>query len=420
MKPRICMVVQNDYFCDPRLRRYGESLADNGAQVDVICARGSRGDRQIANSYRDDINVYRIPIAHNANSLLGYVLEYSFAFLFFSLRLVPLHIRRRYQVIHIHNMPDFLVFSGLFCRFLGAKLLIDIHDPMPEFFLSKYDRPDRGFLVRLLRYQEQFSTRFADRVVTANINFAENLVCRGTPQSKITVVNNIADANVFDRARHPRQSNNRGSNGSDCKFILLYPGTLADRYGLDLPIRAAVKLRKTIPNLLIRLVGSQNEYAEQLKRLAKDLKVEDLVEILPHVPIREVPGLMAKADLGIYTAYPSPHMNIAPPTKVFEFVQMGLPVIASRLPVLEQCFDDNSMKFFSPGNVEAFSAAVEQLWSDPCLRQGLADGADRGFQHENCWHNEQSKYFSLLNEMVGSSLPTDVSPTSATIVKNKN
>lgn len=405
MSLRVCMVVLNNYYKDGRVRRYAESLADHGAVVDVLCSKTETPK----NAYRSDIRVYAIPLRHSSNSLIGYLFEYSLALLLFSIWLVPLQVRRRYDVIHIHNMPDHLVFCGLFSRLLGARLLLDFHDPMPEFYQSKYDDSQGHILQKLLAVQERVSARLADAVIAANSNFKKNLIARGTPAEKITVIHNFADTQTFDRNRFPRAA---GSE-AHARFVLIYPGTIAARYGLDLPIRAASTLAKKIPGLLIRIVGPSNDYSQQLEALASELQIESHVEILPAVAAHEVPRLMAQADIGIYPALPGPHMSIATPTKVLEYAQMGLPIVASRLPALEQFFDEDSVRFFKAGDVNEFTAAIGELWSSPELRASLVKQADEKFVRQRTWQRECDTYFGLLDRLIAKGSHLETTPTSS-------
>lgn len=382
------MVVLQDYYSDPRVRRYAEALAEAGAEVDVLC---SHCWVPRPSGYYSQIRVHPIPIAHGSSSILGYVWEYSASLLLFSLLMIPLHLRRRFHVIHTHNMPDFLIFSAILPRLTGARLILDVHDPMPEFFISKFARSPIGFFHRLLQLQEWLSARFAHRVLTANRNFLGNLSRRGTPESKITVVNNIADVKIFDRNKHPRR------RGMENRFVLLYAGTIAPRYGLEMPIRAMRDLKQHIPNALLRIVGPQTSHRDQLEALVVELTLSDCVEILPAVPITEVPKLMSQADLGIYTATSDPHMAIATPTKVLEYAQMGLPVIASRLPIVEQIFGVDGVTYVDSSSSDDFVAKVVQLWQDPQLYEAMASRADQAFVAANSWVSERDKYFSVLN-----------------------
>lgn len=401
MAPRICMILQEDYLTDGRVRRYAEALADHAAQVDILCVRSTH---ETDASYRRDIRIYRIPMKHGSKSRVGYFAEYCIALLLYFIWVSGLYLRNSYHVIHVHNMPDFLVFSALVPRLLGAKLILDVHDPMPEFYASKFDDDKDGLTTKLLRFQERLSARFATDVIAANNNFKQNLVARGVPAEKITVVQNIADTSIFDRDRYPKRAPLRDESVPGRRFTLLYPGTIAARYGIHIAIRAAAELREQIPDLLIRIVGRHNAYVDELVQLAEELNVAEQIEFLREVSLHDIPRLMAEADVGIYPARADPHMSIATPTKVLEYMQMGLPVVASRLLILEQHLDDDMIRFCEPGNVQEFTAAIKELWANPSLRQSLVDNADRGFVQNHCWLNERAKYFHLLDELLNTSL----------------
>jgi len=145
---KLCMIVHQNYYTDLRVRSYAEGLASIGAQVDVLCLRAEQQGAHESNGVR----VFASPIRRGAEKPWNYVFEYGVSFLLFTIRLLALFARNRYQIIHVHNMPDFLIFTALVPKLFGAKLILDIHDPMPEFYLSKYAEPYReGCLLRFLR-----------------------------------------------------------------------------------------------------------------------------------------------------------------------------------------------------------------------------------------------------------------------------
>jgi glycosyltransferase involved in cell wall biosynthesis len=96
---------------------------------------------------------------------------------------------------------------------------------------------------------------------------------------------------------------------------------------------------------------SESPYCNNLRKLAEDLNVTDQLEIAPPVPIEEIPSFLEQADIGIYTAMPDSHMEIAIPGKIIEYAMMGIPIIASRFNILEQYFPENAILFFEPGNL---------------------------------------------------------------------
>src|SRR5439155_26097136 len=105
--------------------------------------------------------------------------------------------RRRYVVIDVNTLPDFLIFAAVFARWMGAKLILDMHEITPEFFMSKYRIAESSFIIRLTKIVEKISFDFADHVITINEPIQHLLGRRGLPPWKSTVVMNAADEARF-------------------------------------------------------------------------------------------------------------------------------------------------------------------------------------------------------------------------------
>ncbi|KAA3647814.1 MAG: glycosyltransferase family 1 protein [Chloroflexi bacterium] len=389
MAARICMLVHQDFFRDARVKRYTDALLERGAEVDVICVRS--GDAEQPVSYHENLKVYPIPMKRGYRGVVDYLLEYTWGFLLYFLRLTSLSLRRRHQAIHVHNMPDFFVFTTAVPKMLGAEIILDIHDPMPEFYASKFERSMDSWMVRIMRWQEHLSARVADVMVTVNDAVKHNLSLRGIPDQKITVVSNFPDPHIF--VRQP------AAQGEESPFTLIYPGTLASRYGLHVAINALPQIRQSIPGVCLVLLGHQVDYVKELEDLAQELQVADCVDIRDVVPIGQVPAAMAQADLGIYPALYDIHMDVATPTKVLEYAMMGLPILATRLSGIEAIFDDAAVSYVPPGNVEAFAQAVIDLHADPGKRAELVKQADVEFTSTHSWAQEFNKYVDLLRSL---------------------
>src|SRR5262249_42104284 len=130
-------------------------------------------------------------------SLARYVFEYAAFFLWASVRTPLQMLRRRYAMIDINSLPDFLVFAPFLAKWMGAKLVLDLHEVTPEFYISKYRVSENSKTVRLMKYLEQISIRFADHVITINEPIEDLLAARGLPRAKSTVVMNAVDEKRF-------------------------------------------------------------------------------------------------------------------------------------------------------------------------------------------------------------------------------
>jgi glycosyltransferase involved in cell wall biosynthesis len=294
-------------------------------------------------------------------------------------------------------MPDFLVLTAIVPKILGAKLILDIHDPMPEFYMSKFNKRNRGLGVLLMRMQEKLSSLVAHGVITANSNFKRNLVKRGIPSNKITVIRNIPDSRIFNRGAYAKKDN----RGGGC-FTLIYHGTIAPRYGLYVAIRSLPLLIPKIPQLRFVIIGQPAEHVGELERLAKKLDVSSAVQFKHPVPMEEVPMEIMRADVGIYPAIPDPHMSVAIPSKVLEYAVMGIPIIASRLKVLEDLFADSAILFFEPGAESEFANCVLELYNNKKRRDELVRNVDSIFTLKRTWKSEKMKYFKVLNYLLSS------------------
>jgi glycosyltransferase involved in cell wall biosynthesis len=406
---KICLLVHQYAYRHARVQLFAETLADAGAQVDLLCLRDP--DQPDAGTLRG-VRIFTIPVSRRIRDRGGHLLEYLVAFVLFTLQLMKLHARNRYQVIQIHNMPDFLAFAALIPKLFGAKLILDICDPMPEFYLSRsagranpemhgatrLSREGARFRqIRLIEAQEKRSAAFVHALTCANTNFKECLVGRGVPAGKITVINYVPDGTLFDRRRY--RSHTGGQLGS---FTVLYPGTIAPRYGLEVAVRALPELKARIPGLRLMIMGPESEHGRELRSLAERLGVSQLLDIRPLVPLNGVAAQFAQADVGIYTALPDPHMSIAVPLKVLEYAAMGLPIVASRLKVLEDLFPESAIMFFEPGNVDQFTAHLFELYANPARGEEMVRNADELVLRQHPWSKERHTYFGLLNRLTES------------------
>jgi glycosyltransferase involved in cell wall biosynthesis len=390
---KICLIAHTYYDRDGRVRRYAETLANACYQVDVISLRDKD---QSSFKLKNGVRIFTIPYQNRSKKRGHYLLEYGLSFILFSIWLFCLFTKHHYHIIHVHNMPDFLIFTAFIPRVLGAKLILDIHDPMPEVYQCKFPEAREGLGLQTIQLQERLSTGFAHSVITANHLFKENINKRGVPWDKITVINNVAEEKIFNKAKYSKVLGDQNQ-----PFTLIYIGTIAHRYRLDIPIRAIPILINTIPEIRLKIIGSMRDGSEELPALVDQLQIAPYVHFMPAIPIDEIPQHLIRADIGIYTATPGPHMSIATPTKVLEYTAMGLPTVASRLPILEDLYTQGSIQFFEPGSPQDFACAVIDLYEHPSKRTNLVRTADRSNPQSLAWQRERISYMKLLGSLIG-------------------
>lgn len=401
------MVVHAYYEGDARVRRYAESLVGLGHRVDVVALRapGLPAREQVAG-----VHLWRLPLARRRGGLLRYLWEYLAFTLLCGAVLSWRALRRRHDVVHVHNMPDFLVGAALLPRLLGVRVVLDVHDLMPEVYCSKYRRGMGHPLIWPIRLQEWLSHRFASAVVFATEEFRRCAVARRTVQAARTaVVMNAADPRLFDPRRHPWTG-----PAEPGAFHLLYLGTVSHRHGVDQCVRVLPLVRQPIPGVRLlvhaRLAEAEGAPLQELKVLAAELGVADLVEFRPPLPLTEVPAAMARASCGVFTPHRDVHIDMALSLKVPEFVAMGVPVVAVRTPIMTTLFAEDEVLLFEDGDLAGFAECLQRLHRDPALAAAMVRRAAR-FTRERGWEREFAGYLELLLQLTGrSAAPAAVTP----------
>jgi glycosyltransferase involved in cell wall biosynthesis/peptidoglycan/xylan/chitin deacetylase (PgdA/CDA1 family) len=387
---RVCMVAYSGYETDGRVRRYAESLARRGDLVDVIALEGLSAGKQITTL--NGVTVYHVQRrVHSRES--GH---WSFAsgllrFLSRSSALLTrLHARYRYDVVHIHNMPDFLVFSAWYPKLTGARLILDIHDLVPELFANKFKTRFRHLYVSGLRMMEKWSARFVDHVIVSNHLWMEKLTARSVRPNQCSVVVNLPDPEIFTRRVRTR---------NDDRFIVLFPGSLQWHQGLDIGIRAFAEFKKKVPNAEFHLYGSEDEKLRApLRSLTRELGLQESVLFKDLAPLDAMPDVIANADLGVVPKRADSFGNEAYSTKIMEFMSQGIPVIVSRTKIDSYYFKDSTVRFFPSGDSAAMAEAMYETFQNPALRESLSrNGLEYVERHG--WARTKQEYFDLIDRL---------------------
>lgn len=389
------MVVHAYYpLGETRVQRQAQALIRGGHVVDVICLwEGWEPDVEII----DGITVYRLPVRRKrSNAASGQLCEYLNFFVRAGIKLTHLHAEHRYHTVQVHNLPDFLVFATFVPKLAGARVILDLHDLMPEFYSARSGSGMQSADVRFIALQESLACRFADHVITVTEPWRQTLIARGVPAHKVSVVMNVADDAIF----HPAaRVNPRRNNGH---FNLIYHGNLSRRYGLDLAIRAVGLARNRIPALHLVLHGG-GEAADELRALASQLDLNDCVTFSTDgVPTQELPALISRGDVGVVPYRSDVFTDGILPTKLMEYVALGLPVIAARTSAIRTYFGDNMVEFFSPNDPVDLARCIVTLYENPERRRQLVQCSEE-FVRQYSWSQIASEYVNLIDGLACSS-----------------
>jgi glycosyltransferase involved in cell wall biosynthesis len=393
---RVAMVTFSAYPGDPRPRRAAEALIREGMQVDVICLR--EGRREPRRAIVNDVRVLRIPLAHRRGGALSYAYSYS-AFLFASgIFLAARTLKRKYDLVHVHNMPDILVLSSLIPKAFGAKVILDMHDPMPELMTTIFGCGKDSVLVRLLKRFETWSMAQAHCVVTVNEACKRIFSSRSCRPEKIGVVMNTPDEVLFSSEK---SCAHRASDGSVKPFVIMYHGTLVERNGLDLAVEALSRVREVIPTAELRIYGRDTPFLETVINLARRKQLLEYVHFLGPRHQEDLVREIEDCDVGVIPNHKNAFTEINTPTRIFEYLALGKPVIAPRTPGILDYFGPESLFFFEPGNCEELAERIAYVFSHP---SGASEAAERGRQvyFEHTWSRERQKLVGLVSAVLES------------------
>jgi len=385
---RACMLAYSFYESDNRVRRYAETLVNRGDRVDAIALRrpGQPRLETIAG-----VRVHRIQMRErNEKTPLHYLLKLLSFWLRSAWVVSCLHMESRFSLIHVHSVPDFQVFATFLPRLLGAKVILDIHDIVPEFYASKFKVKETSIVFGLLAWIERLSARFSNHVIIANHLWHAKLVKRSVPPERCTTIINYPDLSIF-RNRGAKQP-----GGSE--FVMCYPGTLNWHQGVDRAVLAVDSLREKLPHLRFRIIGSGPD-RDSLTALIRRRRLEDRVSVEDSVPIEEIAATMAAVDLGVVPKRRDSFGNEAFSTKIMEFMAMGVPVLASDTRVDRYYFSEELVQFFDSDRADDLAAKIHELATDAGKRAALRTrGLD--FVQENNWGVMSHQYCDLVDSLL--------------------
>ncbi|HTV55146.1 MAG TPA: glycosyltransferase family 4 protein [Terriglobia bacterium] len=392
---RVAMVTFSFFPGDPRPRRAAEALARNGMRVDMICL--AETDRDVRIELLNGIEVVRIPLKRRRGSVFSYCFQY-FAFLLLTAKtLAARSMRRRYDLVYVHNMPDFLVLSALVPKILGARVILDLHDPMPELMMTIFELRQDAWPVRLLKVVEKWSIALADSVVTPNRAFVNLFISRSCTSEKMNVVMNSPDERIFPR----RSAGAEPVRGRSLRspFVIMYHGSLVERNGLDLAVDALAKARKRIPDAELRIYGARTPFLDRVMESVRSQGLEPAVRYFGSKSLEQLVPAIAECDVGIIPNHRNVFTELNMPTRIFEYLAVGKLAISPRAKGICDYFDDSSMVFFELGNAEDLAQKLEYVFSHPAE---VSETIRRGqlVYEQHTWHAERRRLTSLVSRLL--------------------
>ncbi len=314
-KPAILIVVENlPVPLDRRVWQEAQALRDAGYGVSVICPR-MRG-YTAAYECLDGIHIHRHWISGEAGRLGGYLLEYVSA-LWGEARLAwNVWRRRRFRVVHICNPPDLICLAIWPFKWLGVKVIYDVHDCCPEMFAEKFG--GTSGLRRWVRWAERLTYRCADVVLATNESVKRIALTRGGKQDEeVFVVRTAPDFDGRAVKADPALKNGR-------TFLVGFIGVMGNTDGVQYLLEAVRVLiqDRGRQDIQFRLMGTGPEYTA-LKARRDEAGLTAYVDMPGRVSNEELFTALQTMDLGVACDPINAYNDHCTMNKTLEYMAFG-------------------------------------------------------------------------------------------------
>jgi glycosyltransferase involved in cell wall biosynthesis len=370
------MIVHARYpVGEPRVERQAVAAVGAGFDVAVVCLREPG---EPAREVVDGVTVHRLPVRHRRGSAALMAFEYLAFLMLATVYAALLTLRRRYDIVHVSNPPDLLVLAGLVPKLRGAMLVFDVHDLTPDLFEWRFEGSRAGPVVfRLLVLQERLACRLSDRLITVHETCAALLEDRSAPAAKkASIVMNTLDERLLPPGA---AAETNGTSAFHDPVQLVYHGTLTELYGVHVLVDA-LRDPRLRGRMHLEVIGD-GDALPALRAQVAGAGLEEMVEFSGRtVPIREALERVAARDVGVVPLAGLPINRFSLPSKLFEYVALGLPVVASRTETLARHFGEDELAYFVPGDADDLADRLVELLEQPEQARERAARARRRYE----------------------------------------
>ncbi len=399
---RAAVIALSYYPWDPRIRRETEALADLGLAIDLYCLQ-----EDVREPQREEIKgvqVRRMRLRRARTSRTRYFFEYLGFFVWGFWNLTVASLRHRYALVHVHNVPDLLVFTSIVPRLRGARIILDLHDPMPELFRTIFGLGPKHPFVRLLTWSERMSAMYADVVLTPNRGFLNLFIRRTRLPRKFNIIMNSPADEIFRPRLDGRVRPEALS--ADRPFRLMYHGLIAQRHGLDVLIHAVNLLVARIPQVQLDIYGAANPYLPKVLALISELRLESRIRYHGKKSLSEIAALIEGIDLGIVPNRRTPFTEINFPTRIFEYLALHKPVIVLNTAGVRDYFTSDEIFFFDSDQPAALAEVIGQIHRHPDRALRVVERG-RAVYEQHRWRDEKLRFAQLVSQLLEAPPPAN-------------
>lgn len=360
--------------------------------MDVYCIK-QKGQEEV--EMQNGVTYFRFPILYNTkDSKLTIGLKYLIFTAFIFIKILFSIKNKKYDIIHVHNPPDFIILAALpFKLFSGSKIILDLHDMLPEAIVSNFNVDEEHSYVKIARIIEKISIRSADALICTNKYDKEIILSRNKfPSEKIFIVMNSPDLDILELF-----SNSKNNTIFEDKYIILFQGSIWKRRGIQTVIEALKELKEQIPiHCIILGDGPDLEY---LKRYAEEKKIMEQITFTGWVDLNKLSKYTALSDLCLIPFLDTAVNRRGVPNKLFEYIVHNKPVLSSQLKGIASSFSDQEITFFKPGDAHDLAQKIKWCYENPEIIKNKTIAAKRRYHSEYTWEKMEQELYHCYESL---------------------
>ena len=255
-----------------------------------------------------------------------------------------------------------------------------------------------GFKYRLVKSLETRSCKKVTQIFTICEGLKQDLLTRGLPGAKITIIPNAIDAKEFLRVE--RDAELSAQWGLDGFFVLGFIGSFYHYEGLDLLLQAVAGLTSEMPQVKVLFVGGGSMEGD-LRNLARELNILDRVVFTGRLPHDQMPAMYALIDALVLPRKSMRLTELVTPLKPLESMAMKKPVLASDVGGHRELITDRETGFlFKAGSVDALRQSIQKLCAEQELLRQCTDNAFTWVNKVRTWQANSLLYKNIYSEMI--------------------
>jgi glycosyltransferase involved in cell wall biosynthesis len=200
----------------------------------------------------------------------------------------------------------------------------------------------------------------------------------------------------------------------------MYHGSIVERHGLDIAIDALRVVRKAIPRAELRIYGNETPFLRKVLASITESSIRGAVHYLGPKNLMEITDEIRKCDVGIIPNRRSIFTEINTPTRIFEYLSQGKPVVAPSSPGILDYFAAEDLVYFDLGNVHELANQLIFVRNNPEAVARIVARGQRIYRN-HLWAKEKSRFLGIVNRTLrgeGASAETeDTTPLNAEMAR---